>query len=211
MKNILIALATAATILLAAPAFADNKSVSHNIELSGINHIEIQHSVGNVRIERAQESNITAMAQLTGTIKAGNKRWFRRSEDLANINFDISTRGDTLYIVFEHDNAEADFVLTIPAVESLSVKLGVGNLVAILADQDTNVKVGVGNADLTAQLESIGAISLNTGVGDTRVTGTNQQNTTRAIVTSKVQASGQGSHPVEVKVGVGNASLDLLG
>lgn len=211
MKNSLITFAAACLLFVAGPSFATTKSVSHQLDLNGISHIELSHSVGNLRIERSDSlSNGVAMGQLTGTIKAGKKGWFRGSEDITNINLDLTNRGDTLHIVFEHDNAEADYVLTIPAVASLSIKLGVGNLVAALTAASTEIKIGVGNAELTTDLASIGAINLATGVGDTGITGVLQQHTARAIVTSKTQATGPGHNLLNVKVGVGNASLELI-
>ncbi len=228
MKSHIIILATAVALMLAAPALAAQKSINHDIDLNGINHIEISHSVGSVRIQRTTEATMAEIehiteaavshlehtpeitkSQLTGTIKGNSKGWFRGKTDITDINFHISNRGDTLYIVFDHDHAEADFVLTIPALTTLTIKLGVGNLVAELEDTITKIKIGVGNADLTAALASMGSILMTTDVGDTQVTGTDQQTKTRAIVTSKVQAYGEGQNSLETNVGVGNASLKL--
>ncbi|RUO39847.1 hypothetical protein CWE15_08825 [Aliidiomarina taiwanensis] len=206
MKYIL-SITLSALLFVAMPSFANSKSVEHALSFSGIEHVELKHSVGNVRIVHAENAS---QAQLTGTIKGNSNGWFRRSEDISNADFEITTDGDTLRITFDQDNAAADLVLTIPPVASLSIKLGVGDLQAALTSDNTRIKLGVGNAELTAQLADVGNVTLATGVGDTHVSGTANQTTSRAIVTSDTQAMGMGSSLVEVKVGVGNANLKLM-
>lgn len=206
MKYIL-SLSLAALLFIAMPSFASSKSVEHALSFSGIEHVELKHSVGNVRIVHTDNAS---QAQLTATIKGNSNGWFGRAEDVSNADFEITTDGNTLRISFKQDNAAANMVLTIPAVASLSIKLGVGDLQATLASDNTGIKLGVGNADLTAKLADIGKITLATGVGDTHVSGTTNQTTTRAIVTSDTQAMGMGNSPIEVKVGVGNANLKLM-
>src|SRR5690554_2529152 len=125
-----------ALLFVAMPSFAGSKSVEHAFSFAGIEHVELKHSVGNVRIVHSDNAS---QAQLTGTIKGNSNGWFSRSEDISNVDFDITVEGDTLRITFDQDNAAADVVLTIPAVASLSIKLGVGDLQAALASDEVSV------------------------------------------------------------------------
>lgn len=206
MKSTLIALTAVILFLLNGPAFGASKSVQHDIELKGIRHIDISHSVGNIRIVRTSGSEA---AELTGVIKGRSKGWFRGTKDVTNIDFDISKQGDTLYIVFDQKNTEANFTLTIPILEQLTINLGVGNVSAVISDSESEINIGVGNAALTASLHAMGSIAMDTGVGNTHISGTNNQNTTRAIVTSSVHGKGEGNNSLGVNIGVGNSNLKL--
>lgn len=206
MKSTLIALTAVIVFLLNGPAFGASKSVQHDIELNGVRHIDISHSVGNILIARA---NDPGTAQLTGTIKGRSKGWFRGTKNITNTDFDIAKRGDTLYIVFDPENAEANFTLTIPPLEQLSVHLGVGNVSATLYDTKTEINIGVGNAALTAPLSTMGVITMDTALGNTNISGTQNQSTTRAVVTSSVNGHGEGNNTLEVNIGVGNSNLKL--
>src|SRR5690554_6625470 len=206
MKGTFITFAAVVGFLLASPVFGAVKPVHHEIELNGIRHIDISHSVGNIHIVPATDSNT---AQLEATIKGRSKGWFRGIKDVTDTDFVISKRGDTLYIKFDQDNTEATFTLTIPMIEQLSIHLGVGNVSGALYIAKTDINIGVGNADLTASLATTGYITMNTALGHTHVKATQQQNTTRAVVTSSVKARGEGGYPLDVNVGVGNSSLNL--
>lgn len=195
-------------IALPSQAQTQKKQVEHRLDLAGIQQVKLTHSVGNLTITHTTYQADEPVL-LTATITGKKKGLLRRTTDISLADVKVSRSGNTLFIVFDEDGAQADLTLALPDLPQLDIDLAVGNLTLNLGATSATIDLGVGNADIYALSHTVGNIMMNAGVGDVSAEGALQQHTSRAIVAAKLTALGTGRHNLKLDVGVGNGRLVL--
>src|SRR5690606_4599232 len=109
----------------------------------------------------------------------------------------------------DEDDTRTEWTIELPVVAVTRIELGVGEVRAEVGATDLEVDVGVGSAHVVSPTTETGRISLSSGVGEVRVSGATDVRSDRAFVSEDLRARGEGAHPLEVRVGVGEAVVNL--
>lgn len=198
--------------LLAAPAMAESPEAverHYEYDITGVDELRIEFSVGTFRIEPSNGQKIVVDL----TIKSEDSwSWlpFRRNTiDLTGMELSERRRGRELALHFDERNVSTEWVIRVPPLAALYIEAGVGTVEGELPAMPVRVDLGVGSVALSASRGSVGPVKLGVGVGDTTIRGAAGNDSRRAMVSSESSASGDGSHRVDIEVGVGDVSLDL--
>ncbi len=177
----------------------------YTFDISDIDKIEINASVGSIHVIPASGKKISVVLEITQQ----NRHWFQSDIDLAEVELHSSTRGKRLALRQNDDDLNIDWTVELPAVEQTSIELGVGKIEGKLKDTKLHVNLGVGDVELSMPLETTGEINLNTGVGGAKLRGGEARQHKHSFVSQDVDGHGNGDHDVRVKVGVGQVELRL--
>lgn len=209
MKKFILLLATTLTLSLGAVAsFASNeKSIQHQADMTGVERVEISNGVGTITLRRA-DSSVNHM-QLTGTLEGRRSGILRRQKDVSNMDVSVTRRGNRLFIEFQEDNVNADLNIVLPDPEHLIISLGVGTIEGEIGYSRLEVNLGVGDLTLIGLNSAAGRVEMATGVGDASLRGATEASHKRALVAANVEGKGDGTHSIQISVGVGDASITL--
>jgi hypothetical protein len=187
-------------------AFADERR-SYQFDASKISTIKVDLSVGSIVVEHTNVESI----DIDMTLSEEGNGWFRRSADLSKMDLDSDVRGSELTIGFDERGAKAELHIRLPTTSELHIHLGVGTVELLHAQSDLiEVNLGVGTIEIDMLDNLAGDIQLSAGVGETTIEGGNNIKTSRAFVSSDLNARGNGATRVHGSVGVGSASISLL-
>jgi hypothetical protein len=201
-------LAVLLLVALATMMAAANDSVErlHSFDASGIERLTVEHGVGSILLVPADGGNIEVELRIEPQQNGG---WFRRTPDVSDMDLESRMRGDRLTLSFKEKNVSSHWVIRLPALRELSMNTGVGEVSGRLPPMAATVHVGVGSVHLEAERATAGAIDLSAGVGDTRITGGAETEQRRAFVSSESSGRGDGENAIWIKVGVGDAAVQL--
>lgn len=205
-KLVLMSVGVLLMTVLVTSAHADDRVVrNHTIELDGIHEVEINNSVGKVDIIQGDFETLRVVLDIEGE----RKGFFRRQVDVDDMDLDIKKRGDTLFLDFDEDDAKAEWTVEMPALERTIIQMGVGEIRLDVGATDLDVELGVGEVSVTAPENSVGRINLNVGVGDASVRGADILDRQSAFISKRIRAQGEGSHDLEIDLGVGDIDVRL--
>lgn len=207
--SVIVLLISAATLLAGTSTAATSVTRNHSIDVTDVEEIVLEGGVGSMKIETTTGTEL----QVELDIEA-DRNWWGRRRDVDGIDVEISRSGNRLTIeVNEHDldDLELHWRVAMPEVEKTSINLGVGQIIADVGNTELNVDLGVGEARISAPLQHAGRIETSAGVGDASISGGNDTVNDRAFVSANARSHGAGSRDVDVQVGVGEASVALLG
>lgn len=177
----------------------------HSIDTSGVTKIEVKNGVGTVSIAPTTGETLSAEVFIEGN-RSGV---FRRKTDVSEFDIEVERSGNTLKLSFGENNTQANWHIQMPVIDALYVNLGVGQVDIEVLDTAVDVNNGVGEVNISAKVDYTGKISVNTGVGNAKITGAFNVETKRAIVSERSEATGEGNRTINVEVGVGDAQVKL--
>ncbi|MDO8908703.1 MAG: DUF4097 family beta strand repeat-containing protein [Pseudohongiella sp.] len=178
----------------------------HEFDAAPISSLRLNMRVGTILVEHTNDDTISVELRIT---KEG-RRWFSRSVDTATMDLEASVRNSALELSFDHKGIKTDWVVKIPALSKIEINAGVATIDVYMANADIDVDIGVGAVTFELAKTLVGDITLAAGVGDTSVTGASSMTTQRALVSSDLKASGDGTRTVRANIGVGSAEVDLI-
>jgi len=91
----------------------------------------------------------------------------------------------------------------------LEIECGVGDIEAEVAKGDITIDLGVGTAVVTAPADAYASAEGAGGVGDARLTIRGEKISSGGFISHAASWSGNGTHHIEVSVGVGDAVITL--
>jgi hypothetical protein len=204
MTNTFRGLVVAASLLLSVSVFADTeKHISHSIDASDLELIQLEFPVGELEIESYDGDEI----QLEIDIKA-KRRWFAHRRDVSEVELDVSMSGNSVRLEIDEDKTEQIWVVKIPAALSLEVDLGVGEIQIRDFTNDLDVDLGVGSVMVEVSDTDYDSINVSSGVGDAKINGfPTPADNKRKFISAEASYDGEGEPEMDIEVGVGDVQV----
>ena len=188
------------------PVYAGDKVLRvHSFDLSDFEEIEINSSVGSIDLRLVGGNEMRVEVDIEA-----EDRFFRRGVNVDDIDIDVRMRGDKLILSIVEDHIKTDWYIELPAVTYIDIDMGVGEIDLEIGESNLDINLGVGEIDIVAPLASAGEIEISAGVGDTTILGTPMFRSSRMVVASESEGSGEGDLSIEAEVGVGDVSVRLI-
>ncbi len=178
----------------------------HTFEGHDIGSLRFDISVGTLRVEPSDTDNI----EVSLTITAEDRGWFRRTPDVEKLDLRSSRQGDRLRLSFNEKNVKTEWVVKVPDLDQLDIELGVGTVDVFMATFGITADLGVGTINLQVEASEVDTVDLSVGVGDTQILGGHNTESHRAMVSSETSAMGSGPHLIKARAGVGDVTAELL-
>ena len=204
-KITLLALFTAMIVFFIPVKAQDKVNRAHRFDLAGIEELEINNSVGKIKLILVEGDEI----RLELEIEAQEEGFFRRRRDLDEVHLEIEERNGRLTLSLEEEKVSAYWIIEVPALAEIDIDMGVGEIDAEIGASRLDIELGVGEVDVSAQLAKTGDIDVSSGVGDARIRGAHNVYSSRMIVSEESEARGEGDLSIEVEVGVGSVRVTL--
>ena len=206
-----IAIGLIGLVTLSSAACAKEEVVSqHQFTVSQTTEISIDNPVGEIEFIRGETDQMV----IELTIKETDDGFFYGGGDVYAVDLVSDWSGEQLRLSIEPDeDVQAHWRITMPKVAEISVDMGVGEISGEIYTTHSSFDLGVGEINLDVYGEDIARISIDAGIGDSKITGFSQgkNETTRAMVSSESDAHGNGQYRLTADVGVGEARLNVRG
>ena len=197
-----------------APALARTtwlETEPHTFPVTKNHRVKIEFAVGELKIVPGNDSNV----RFEISIRCKNESE-SRCEELANhLRFESDDRNGTLYLKLDRypkwcKNFNVTGTLTLPRTLPLDVEMGVGQLSITGLENDIEVDLGVGEADIRTSRALANSVSVDTGIGDASIRGAVGEIERRSFIGSHASwDAGRGRSAVRLHVGVGDATVRL--
>ena len=184
---------------------ADRVIRNHSFNVEDIKELEINNSVGSIEMRISDDDELHVEIE----IESEGHGYFRRDIDVDDIDLDVRMRGDKLILTIDENDIKADWYIELPAINSVDIDMGVGELDIEIAVSSVNIDLGVGEVNVLAPLASTGDVEISTGVGETSIKGLDSEEHRRSFVSSKSEGRGAGDLSIDVEVGVGEVTVTL--
>lgn len=208
MKPVLTAV-TLATILIAAPVFAGERTLSQTFAYQG-ETLYLDVGVGEVEIEAGDGDEVSVEVVLTPAKGSG---WlFGGKTDISEVELNTKiTEGKRLVLSLnDNDDIKEHWRITLPADAAVSVDMGVGRIATSGLDNSLEIDLGVGEVQVNHS-HDYGSISLHSGVGEVNFLRNGQQQPiSQALVSQSFQSQSSGTGKLKVDVGVGEVGIQQL-
>ncbi|WP_042146680.1 MULTISPECIES: hypothetical protein [unclassified Pseudoalteromonas] len=207
MKKLLIASGIIASIL-ATSAFADSqKRIVENLTLSTDQSLDIKFPVGSVDIEIVDGDQLEIEIELKPQDSKWNS-WFSSDKDLGSIKLDKNISNSHVTLEIDEDDLNQEWHIKVPRSAEIDIDLGVGSVEIDNLSNSVEVDVGVGSVVIDTDTNDFKRIDLESGVGDTRISGfSGDSSQKRQMVSSSSAYTGSGLYRIEVEVGVGDVKV----
>ncbi len=207
MKKTLLATSLIAVLLSATAIAQDEKRIVENIKLSAGKNLDINFPVGNLEVEITDGDQIEIEIELKPS-KGNWDKWFSSGKNLSDIELKKTDRNNKLVLEIDEENINQKWHVKVPKTAALDIDLGVGNVEIDDLANSAEIDVGVGSVDIDTAINDFKEIDLESGVGDTRISGlSGNSSEKRKMVSSTSEYFGSGVYQIEVEVGVGDAKV----
>lgn len=207
MKPALTAV-TLATILMAVPALAEERTLSQTFAYQG-ETLYLDVGVGEVEIEAVDGDEVAVEVVLTPS----NAGWiFGSNTDFSDVEISPKiTEGKRMVLSLnDNDDLKEQWRIKLPAKAAVSVDMGVGRIATSGLDNSLEIDLGVGEVQINHS-HDYGSISLHSGVGEVNfIRNGQQQQVSQTLVSQSFQSQSGGSGKLKVEVGVGEVGIEQL-
>lgn len=206
-RLLLVSVVTCATLFGASlSAYAANEiTLSKDIELNGVNEIELDAHVGSVQLSKSQDNAVHIYVKVS---ESDEWSLFKSSPD--DVELTIDNNGKRIKVSLNNDDYNEDWQIEIPSSVHINADLGVGEMIIEGISSNLSVDIGVGDVQINSTANNYAVVNVATGVGDAAInSNTGQQEEDRTFVSKQVNWSGNGKYIMDVEVGVGDASIKL--
>ena len=189
------------------------RDTSAGIDLGSAEKVFVDFEVGELRIEVGKGQRVEVELDLR--CKSRSASCERRLEE---VEIFLEQRGSKVVVSFEglskrlSNKFETECLVRIPAAARLSVDMGIGDLEIEGVERDIFVDLGIGQASLSLPERSVRSVYLDTGIGESKVWGSEGSITTSRpfLIGSEVEwESGPGKAEIVVDLGIGEIWVDL--
>ncbi len=176
------------------------------VTLKGVKKVVMDIAVAELRIKQHAESDLSLRAELK--VKEVDVPLLDRKP--AELKVSVERDGEVVRLKLTKKLVRALLDVALPSGQALAIEVsqGVGSINAELPLGASAFSLGVGDIKLKGRRAHLGPITAQVGVGDINVSGLSTE-PSRALVSSSLQANGDGSHPLAAQIGVGSLSLRL--
>ena len=193
------------TLLVTSVKADDQVTRYHTFDLDQVEEVEFSNNVGRIEITPVNGNEM----RIVMDIESNRHGLFRRQVNVDNMDLEVKERDDTLFLSFEEKGAKAEWVIEMPAVARTNIEMGVGELKLEVGATNLDIELGVGEVSVIAPEDSVGRINLNVGVGEADIRGGEILDRDSVFISQSVRAQGNGDHPQEIDLGVGDINLRL--
>jgi hypothetical protein len=193
------------TLLVTSVKADDQVTRYHTFDLDQVEEVEFSNNVGRIEITPVNGNEM----RIVMDIESNRHGLFRRQVNVDNMDLEVKERDDTLFLSFEEKGAKAEWVIEMPAVARTNIEMGVGELKLEVGATNLDIELGVGEVSVIAPEDSVGRINLNVGVGEADIRGGEILDRDSVFISQSVRAQGNGDHPQEIDLGVGEINLRL--
>lgn len=193
-------------MLVAPVVLADSyKHMTHEIDASGFDTLQLEMSIGEMDIEFYDGDVIELDIQLEA-----DRSWLtflRRNVD--DVELEQRPSGNRLYLGIDRDNIEQTWKARIPAKLALEIEAGVADVGIEGLNNDLDIDIGVGAAMVEVATENYHTVAVSAGVGDAMIRGFSggADNERHALVGGNAYYAGDGDYEIHVEVGVGDVQV----
>lgn len=190
------------------PALAERTTIKeYKFDAGNLHEIDLRGAVGSINVIHTDTDKVSVVLE----IKQHSHHWWKKDIDLDSVELHDRVRGDRLTLEQTDEDLNIDWTVEVPAMEKVSIKVGVGAIDAELGNTEVYANIGVGEVKLSMPEKYAGEIRLDTGVGDANLRGGERDNSRKhsSFVSQKVSGHGKGDKDVTVKVGVGDIRVRL--
>ncbi|MGX5914393.1 hypothetical protein ACR0ST_06620 [Aliidiomarina sp. Khilg15.8] len=203
-KTIVQAAGLSALLMVSGASLAEEVR-EHQFAASDIKHLTVENGVGEIIVRASDDDSI----RVSVTLEGNRSGIFRRKTDVSDVDISTQHRGDRLTLSMDVDNVNARWVVYTPAMEKMTLDLGVGNLRVENIEAAISIDVGVGNAEVETRKEWLGEFDASVGVGGISVRGLNEYSNKRQVVAEQGTGRGNGEYPLSIDVGVGDIEVQV--
>lgn len=168
-----------------------------------ITQLKLKVPSGQVTIKTTESKLITYDV----IVKEAPSSWF--GADLDTLVLEQKVDEQTLALTIDEDDVSQVWTITVPESLAMTVQLGVGNVEADALTQPFTADIGVGAVWLSLDQADYAEIQADVAVGEIQVQGLEaaQLKQQRHLVSEQMHYTGQGSHVVAVRIGVGDVNI----
>ena len=218
-------------LVSAAHGWAAARVLDRSIPAAGLERIEIEAGVGDVRVEVGEDDSIHVEVTLEPR-RGGLFSSIRTAErEVQEATLEVETAGSALQLRVGTNADERRFeerwTVAMPARLALQLELGVGDVevrglaggitleagvgdvVVDTESGDLDLEVGVGDLSVRAPAAAYASVRCAAGVGEARIRVQGEALGGGGFVGSSASWTGSGSHHLKAELGVGDASVTL--
>lgn len=208
-----LAMAALLGAAIAVPALARTtwlETEPHTFQVTKNHRVKIDFAVGELKIVPGDASTV----RFEVSIRCKNESEERCQKLADHLRFESEDRDGTLHLKLDRypkwcSNFNVTGVLTVPRSLPLDVEMGVGQLTITDLENDIEVDLGVGDADIRTSRALANSVSVDTGIGDATIRGASGDVERRSFIGSHASWDGRGRSSVRLHVGVGDATVSL--
>jgi hypothetical protein len=202
IRQLLIALVA---ICFASSVYAaTSKHISHRIDASTLESVEILIPVVQMEIEVYDGDDV----ELEIDIHSQRRMWVFGRRNVDDIELEIDRDGNDLTLGINEKNLEQTWRVKIPRNLALNMNIGVGEVKLYKFANDLDVDLGVGEVSVLVDDLEYRSINLSVGVGETTIRGfEHSARSNRDLVSDSTHYNGSGEHRMDIEVGVGEARV----
>ena len=183
---------------------ATSKHISHRIDASTLESVEILIPVVQMRIE-VYDGNAV---ELEIDVRSKPRMWIFGRQSVDDIELEIDRDGNELILGIDEKNLEQTWRVRIPRNLAINMNIGVGEVKLNQFANDLDVDLGVGEVSVLVDDLEYRSINLSVGVGETTIRGfEHAARSNRELVSDSAHYNGDGEHRMDIEVGVGEASV----
>lgn len=208
-------LAFAAAAVLPAAAWAANteiRDLTGSVAAAGAESVEVDASVGEVRIEGADAS--TVAVRLRVRCEKPVKADCRRKAE--GIELTAAADGDRVRVAVRgwpkggNDGLSLALAVTMPRDLALDGELGVGEMTVVGLEGGARLELGVGEMTVEVPAASVRRANLEVGVGEASLVVGGRRIEGKGFLGREIDwTSGRGRHAIDAEVGVGEIEVRL--
>lgn len=195
----------AGALMASSMAMAANfKTITQSIEAEDFDELKVAFSVGELELEVWDGDTIELEIELRA-----ERSWLSwRRRDVEDIELEVRSSGDSLFLGIDEDKLNQTWVLKVPESLALEIEMGVGEISIDGLNNSLFADLGVGEFSIRTTSENFATIRASVGVGDAtlRGFGSGSENE-RSFVSADANYQGSGEYDIEVEVGVGEVSV----
>jgi hypothetical protein len=207
MKKLFIATSIITTIMSSTVLADSEKRIVENITLTEEQSLDIKFPVGSVEIEVVDSNQLEIEIELKHKSQGWND-WFNSDKDLTNIELKKEMHHGKIALEIDDDDLNQKWFIKVPRTAAIDIDLGVGSVDIDELDNSVEIDVGVGSVMIETNTEDFKQIDLESGVGDTRISGfSGNSNQKRTMVSSSSDYSSSGQYRIDIEVGVGDIKV----
>lgn len=211
MNKMMKTMRTLALVTAISAAFSTSAMASEEITLkdtfpltaTGTLHLEVP--VGEINLKTHEGDDI----QVKVDIKPQNDSWFGDGDDIADADFEYTTKDGHLYLEIDKDKSVQSWTISMPRNANIDLDVGVGEINLNDVNADVLIDVGVGDVEVEVNHDNYATINLEAGVGDVELDGFTNAQWEKGMVGDTVRWNGSGSYKIDIEVGVGEVEVEL--
>ncbi|RUO74104.1 hypothetical protein CWI80_01720 [Pseudidiomarina sediminum] len=200
----LIASVTAMSVPFASTANAGEREFNATYSVNDDTAFKLEFGVGSVTFERSSDDSI----EVEMIAKPSEKKWFGKA-NLEAVELNAEQDGDRLVLtVPEQDGVTLQWVIRVPRIAELNVDLGVGQIAGDVYASDMDINLGIGDIDLEVYGD-VDSVKTDVGIGDTHVSGAEENSNDRAFISASSRAKGKGDARINIDTGIGDITVRI--